>query len=108
MQSAPSLESLPPTIVRLDEPVVETVSAPSSPNSWIAPGLPVMQSFSVPPCTVPVLPAWVMIVSLPLSPLTVADPVPSAMLSSPARPMMVPGPVSPVWFRTSFPAVPVA
>ena len=33
---------------------------------------------------------------------------PAQMLSSPARPTIVPGPVSPVWFRTSLPAVPVA
>jgi hypothetical protein len=92
------------------EAAVSIVSAPSLPNSCIEPLLPpaMMQSFSVPPCTVPVLPAWRMTVSLPESPVTVASPVPVAMLSSPARPMMVPGPVSPVWFSTSFPAVPVA
>jgi hypothetical protein len=36
-----------------------------------------------------------MISSLPESPVTVARPVPVKMQSSPARPMMVPGPVSP-------------
>ncbi len=108
MVSAPSLKSLPPTIVCAEvEAPVSIVSTPSLPNSCIEPLLPMMQSFSVPPFTVPILPAWRMTVSLPLSPVTVAEPVPSAMLSSPARPTIVPGPVSVLWFRTSLPAVPV-
>ncbi len=92
------------------EVAVSTVSAPSLPNSCIEPLLPpaMMQSFSAPPFTVPVLPACRTTVSLPLSPVTVARPVPWKMLSSPASPTIVPGPVSVDWFNVSLPAVPVA
>jgi hypothetical protein len=66
-----------------------------------------MLSFSVPPFTVPVLPACRTTASLPESPVTVASPVPVEITSSPAKPTIVPGPVSPVWLSVSFPAVPV-
>jgi hypothetical protein len=64
-------------------------------------------SFSVPALTVPVLPALRRTVSFPESPVTVASPEPVKMQSSPARPTIVPGPVSPDWLSTSLPAVPV-
>ena len=54
-----------------------------------------MLSFSPSPLTLPVLPACSAIVSLPLSPLTIAGPAPVTMLSSPARPAIVPGPPAP-------------
>ena len=64
-----------------------------------------MLSFSVPPFTVPVLPACRTTVSLPRVAGDGAQaPVPVKMLSSPASPTMVPGPVSPDWLRVSFPA----
>ncbi len=53
-----------------------------------------MKSFSLPPNTDPVLLLCRMTVSFPELPKTCALPVPKAMLSSPARPTMVPGPVS--------------
>ena len=64
-------------------------------------------SSPVPPFTVPVLPACSTTVSLPGSPVTVARPVPVNRQSSPARPRIVPGPVSADWLTVSFPAVPV-
>ena len=87
------------------------VSAPSPPNSCIVPmAVPPseMLSFSLPPLTVPVLPARRTTLSLPESPVTVARPEPVRIWSSPARPTMVPGPLSPDWFKVSLPAVPVA
>ena len=86
------------------------MSAPALPNNCIAPTLlpEMMQSFSVPPFTVPILPVCRMTVSLPESPVTVASPLPNAILSSPASPTIVPEPASVPWSRTSLPAVPVA
>jgi hypothetical protein len=56
------------------------VSAPEPPNSCIAPvpaALSAMMSFSVPPFTVPVFPACRTTMSLPLSPVMLAAPVPA-------------------------------
>ncbi len=111
MKSFPSFESLPPTIVCADvDKATEMESAPSLPNSTSEPTASgeKSESFSVPPLTVPVLPVRSSTVSLPESPVTVARPLPVRIVSSPARPTMVPGPVSLDWFRVSFPAVPVA
>ncbi len=91
-------------------PSKSTVSAPALPNVCIepVPAGPNTLSFSLPPLTVPVLPVRSRTLSLPLSPVTVARPDPVEIVSSPASPMMVPGPVSADWLRESFPAVPVA
>jgi hypothetical protein len=111
MESLPSLESSPPTIVWAELAASKlTVSAPALPNVCIepVPAGPNTLSFSLPPLTVPVLPVRKRTLSLPESPVTVESPDPVEMVSSPARPMTVPGPVSPDWFSVSLPAVPVA
>ena len=74
------------------------VSAPALPNVSIepVPAARKMLSFSEPPNTLPVLPDRVRMLSLPELPNPWTRPVPLKMQSSPARPTMVPGPVSPV------------
>ncbi len=66
-----------------------------------------MLSFSLPPLTWPVLPAWRMTVSSPEPPSTVTAPVPERISSLPPRPKISPGPTSPDWLRVLLPAVPV-
>ena len=66
-----------------------------------------MMSFSEPPLMVPVFPFCRRMESFPELPDTLTRPVPIRIESSPASPMIVPGPVSPLWFSVSVPAVPV-
>jgi hypothetical protein len=98
MESAASLESLPPTMVcALVLAPTSMVSAPSLANSTIEPAAPLatMLSLSLPPFAKPVLPACSTTVSEPESPVMETSPVPAKMQSSPANPTMVPGPVPP-------------
>ena len=112
IESAPSLKSLPPTrICAADGAGTQMVSAPSPPNSCIAP-------MAVPPSEDAV------VLAAAVDRAGVAGTQDHAVVaavagnggearagedrSSPARPTMVPGPLSPDWFKVSLPAVPVA